>query len=222
MGSPSKIPYQPVVRSPESHGSEQLKKREDALAEREALVEECETDSRRKNDELAKREQNVAVKEQSLDKKNQDFEKRLDDLEKREEAVRAAEDRLRKSKKGGQAEHLATLEERDRLKDKTKDLQNELEASNGQITQLKAELEKAGKGGESTSRIPVLSGSKAHFSIRSPEVKRPSQKLPEIKPPGQGLPRRKRPGQSLPSGFDAGMLKRYDAGRKAMAMSAEA
>ena len=221
MSSPSKIPYQPVVRSPESHGSEQLKKREDALAEREALVEERETDSRRKNDELAKREQNVAVKEQSLDKKNQDFEKRLDDLKKREEAVRAAEDRLKKSKKGGHAEHLATLEERDQLKDKTKDLQNELEVSNGQITQLKAELEKTRKG-ESSSRIPVLSGPKAHFSIRSPEVKRPSQKLPEIKPPGQGLPARKRPGQSLPSGFDADMLKRYDAGRRAMAMSAEA
>jgi hypothetical protein len=199
----------------------QVKKREAAVVEKERLVKEREADFQRKKNELAKREQDVASKEQASDKRIQDLEKRLDDLKKREEAVRAAEDRIKKSKKGGQAEHLATQEEKDKLKDKTKDLQHELEEAKGQVIELKAELEKAGKA-ESTSRVSVLSGSKAFFSIRSPEVKRPLQKLPDIKPPGQALPERRRPGQSLPHGYNADMLKRYEAGRKAMAMSATA
>jgi hypothetical protein len=221
MASPGENPNHAASQSPDYHDGEQIKKREEALVESERLMEEREADSQRKNEELAKREQDVASTERTSDKRILDFEKRLDDLKKREEAVRAAEDRVKKSKKGGQAEHLTTQEENDRLKNKTKSLQKELEAAKGQVVQLRAELEKAGKGA-STSRIPVLGGSRACFSIRPPEVKRPSQRLPEIKPPGQGLPQRKRPGQSLPSGFDADMLKRYAAGRRAMAMSAEA
>lgn len=202
---------------------EKMKKREDALAEREKLVEEREADSKRKNDELAKREQDVAGKEQALDKKNQDFEKSQDGLKKREEAVRAAEDRIKKIKKGGQAEHLATQEEKDKLKDEAKGLQKELAAAKSQISRLQAELEKKGEG-ESTNRVSLVSGSKTQlsFSIRSPEVKRPSQKLPAIKTPGQSLPERKQPGQNLPGGYDADMLKKAEAGRRAMAMSAKA
>ena len=216
MASHNEIPNDPAAPPLDDHNLEQTKRREE-----ERLLEDREADSKQKNDELAKREQDVASKEQAFDKKRQDFEKKLDDLKKREEAVRAAEDRVKKSKKGGQAELLATQEENDKLKDKTKDLQKELEAAKGQAAQLKAELEKTGKS-ESTSRVSIASGSRAYFSIRPPEVKRPSQKLPDMKSPGQGLPERKRPGQSLPGGFDADMLKRCEAGRKAMVMSAEA
>jgi DNA repair exonuclease SbcCD ATPase subunit len=221
MASHNEIPNDSPAPSLDDHDRERVEKREAALAEKEKLIEDREAESQRKNDEIAKREQDVASKEQAFDKKRQDFEKRLDDLKKREEAVRAAEDRVKKSKKGGQAELLATQEELDKSKDKTKDLQKELEAAKGQVAQLKAEFEKTGKS-ESTSRVSIASGSRAYFSIRAPEVKRPSQKLPDIKPPGQDLPERKRPGQGLPGGFDADMLKRYEAGRKAMAMSAEA
>jgi chromosome segregation ATPase len=220
MASPSEIPNDSAPPSLDDHDLEQIQKRDAALAERERLIEERETDSKRKNDEMAEREQEIASKEQALDKNRQESEKRLDELKKREEAVRAAEDRVRKSKKGGQAELLATQEEKDGLKDENRDLQTQLEAARGQVTRLKAELETATKG-EPTSRVANLSGStKAYFSIRSPEVKRPSQRLPEIKQLSQGLPERKRPGQSLPGGYDPDMLKRYEAGKKAMAMSA--
>jgi chromosome segregation ATPase len=201
MASHSETPNESAAPSLDDHDLERVEKREAALAEKEKLVEDREAEFQRKNDEIAKQEQDVASKEQAFDKKRQDFEKRLDDLKKREEAVRAAEDRVKKSKKGGQAELLATQEENDKLKDKTKDLQKELEAAKGQAAQLKAELEKTGKS-ESTSRVSIASGSRAYFSIRPPE--------------------RKRPGQSLPGGFDADMLKRCEAGRKAMVMSAEA
>jgi DNA repair exonuclease SbcCD ATPase subunit len=221
MASPGEIPNDPAAPPLDDHDLGQIKKREAALEEREKLIEEREMDSKRKNDELFKRDQEIASKEQSLDKKCQESEKRLDELKKREEAVRAAEDRVKKSKKGGQAEFLATQEEKDGLKDKTRDLQTQLEAARGEVTRLKAELEKATKKGEPTSRVSILSGSttKAYFSIRSPEVKRPSQRLPEIKQLSQGLPERKRPGQSLPGGYDPDMLKRYEAGKKAMAIS---
>lgn len=206
-------------KQPQDDG--EVKKREDALAERERLIEEREADSKRKEDELAKREEDVSGKEKGFDKKSQDFEKSYDGLKKREEAVRAAEDRVKKSKKGGQAQHLATQEEKDKLKDETQDLQSELKAAKGEISRLQAELERARKG-DSTGRASLVTGSKAFFSIRSPEVKLPSRKLPEIKRPGQVLPERKRPGQSLPSGYDPDMLKKSEAGRKAMAMSAKA
>jgi len=201
----------------------EMKKRENDLAERGRLVEEREADSKRKDDELAKREQDVTGKEQAFDKKNQDFEKSQDALKKREESVRAAEDRIKKVKKGGQAEHLATQEEKDKLKDEMKGLQGEVAAAKNQISRLQAEVEKKGKG-ESTNVIAPVNGSKAQlsFSIRSPEVKRPSQRLPAIKTPGQALPERKQPGQNLPGRYDADMLKRAEAGRKAMAMSAKA
>jgi len=220
MASTSEIPNDSVAQPPDDHESDQKNKPEDVQSERERLIEDREVDVQRRRDELSKREQDVTSKEQASDKRTQDIEKRLDELKKREEAVRAAEDRVKKSKKGGQAELLATQEEKDRLKDTTRDLQNQLEAANGQIAQLKAEIETARKG-QSTSQVSVLSGSKAHFSIRPPEVKRPSQRLPDIKTPGLALPERKRPGQSLLSGYDLDMLKRYEAGKKAMAMSAE-
>ena len=117
MASHNEIPNDPAAPPLDDHNLEQTKRREE-----ERLLEDREADSKQKNDELAKREQDVASKEQAFDKKRQDFEKKLDDLKKREEAVRAAEDRVKKSKKGGQAEILTTQEENDKLKDKTKGL----------------------------------------------------------------------------------------------------
>lgn len=222
--------------------AEELKKREQAAAESERQIQERDAELQRKYDELSKREQELAAKEkgaatgeaslkekeQAFETKSQDFEKSYDELKKREEAVRAAEERVKKSKKGGKADHLATQEEKDKLQEETKNLQSELEATRKDIGQLKEQLQKSQQQKPSqslsatgSSRQASSSGfGKMQFTIRSPEVKRPLQQLPEKTRLSRKLPESKKPGEHLPTGYNAGMMQRFEAGKKAMSMKA--
>lgn len=208
----------------------ELKKREQAAAEKEHRLQEREAEIKQKTDDLSKREQDLAAKEKdaatseaTLKEKEQAFEKSYDELKKKEEAVRAAEERVKKTKKGGKADHLATQEEKDKLQEETKDLSAELEASRKEIAQLKEQLQKAqqqkqisGGSRQGTSSNPF----DLKFSIKSPEVKRPSPKLPERKAIERKVPKTEKPGQNLPSGYNAGMLQRFEVGKKAMSTEA--
>lgn len=222
--------------------TEEVKKREQAAAEKERQTQEHDAELRRKGDELSKREQGIAAKEkhaasgeanliekeQAFETKSQDFEKSYDELKKREEVVRAAEERVKKSTKGGKADHLATQEEKDKLQEETKDLRGELEAARNEIVQLKEQLQKVQWQKPSQSLSPPDSRrqasssgfSKMQFTIRSPEVKRPSQQLPDKTVVGRKLPELKKPGGSLPTGYNAGMMQRFEAGKKAMSTNA--
>lgn len=208
----------------------EVKKREQAAAEKERQLQEREADLKQKTAEMSQREQELAAKEKdattgeaTLKEKEQAFEKSYDELKKKEETVRAAEERVKKTKKGGKADHLATQEEKDKLQEETKDLSAELEASRKEIAQLKEQLQKAqqqkqvsGGSRQGASSNPF----DLKFSIKSPEVKRPSQKLPERKAIERKVPKTEKPGQNLPSGYNAGMLQRFEVGKKAMSTNA--
>lgn len=202
--------------------TDELRKREQAVAEKEKQAQQVEADVKQRSDDLAKREQELASKEQAIDEKVQSQSKADEELKKREEAVSAAEERIKKNKKGGKAEHLATQEEADSLKGETKDLQKELDAARSEIKQLRQQLHQA----QNQQRAATGSGNRISMngykfpSIRTPEAKRPERKLPERKLPPQTLPGREKPSPSLPKGYNTDMLKRFEVGRKAMSTGA--
>jgi hypothetical protein len=215
--------------------SEELGKKEQYLADREKEIQEREADLKQKGHDCSKQEQNVAAKlqmlgtgeqnlkerEQAFDKKSQDFEKSYDELKKREEAVQAAEERVKKSKKGSKADLLATQEEKYKLQADLRDVQSQLEAAKEQIARLKQQGQQQGqtRGQQAGDSNHPFAKMRPHaFAIRSPESKTPSQRLPENRTPERKTLALKRPGQSLPDGFNPSLMKRFEAGKKAMSV----
>jgi hypothetical protein len=215
--------------------SEELGKKEQYLADREKEIQEREADLKQKGHYCSKQEQNVAAKlqmlgtgeqnlkerEQAFDKKSQDFEKSYDELKKREEAVQAAEERVKKSKKGSKADLLATQEEKYKLQADLRDVQSQLEAAKEQIARLKQQGQQQGqtRGQQAGDSNHPFAKMRPHaFAIRSPESKTPSQRLPENRTPERKTLALKRPGQSLPDGFNPSLMKRFEAGKKAMSV----
>lgn len=208
--------------SPQAQSSQQdspeLKKREQELADREKQLQQREAALQQKVHDCDEREQKLREKEDAFDKRSQDFEKSYDGLKKREEAVQAAEERVKKSKKGGKADLLATQEEKDKLQADLKSAHDQLMSANEQIATLKQECQQH-KQSQATTRTPLKRGALV-FSIRSPELTAPSKKVPETKIPERKTLDLKRPGQGLPSGYNTSMMKRFEAGRKAMSTRA--
>jgi hypothetical protein len=91
-------------------------------------------------------------------------------------------------------------------------------SANEQIATLKQECQQH-KQSQATTRTPLKRGALV-FSIRSPELTAPSKKVPETKIPERKTLDLKRPGQGLPSGYNTSMMKRFEAGRKAMSTRA--
>ena len=206
--------------SPQAQSSQEdsdgLKKREQELADKERQLQQRDAELQQKAHDRDERDRNLKDKEEAFDKRSQDFEKSYDELKKREEAVQAAEERVKKSKKGGKADLLATQEEKDKLQTDLKNAQDQLRSANEQIAKLKQETQ---QHKQAPSQAPVKTGALV-FSIRSPEPLTPSKKLPDTKTPERKTLNVKRPGQSLPSGYNTGMMKRFEAGRKAMSTKA--
>jgi hypothetical protein len=198
--------------------TDELKKREQGLADKEKQLQRREAELQQKAHTCDEREQNLKEKEEGFDKKSQDFEKSYDELKKREEAVQAAEERVKKSKKGGKAELLSTQEEKDKLQADLESAQSQLRSADEQIAKLKQERQQH-KQSQAPTRTPNNKGALV-FSIRSPESTIPSRKLPDVKTPERKTIELKRPGQSLPTGYNTGMMKRFEAGRKAMSTKA--
>lgn len=208
--------------SPQAQSSQQdspeLKKREQELADKEKQLQQREAELQQKARDCDEREQNLKEKEAVFDKRSQDFEKSYDELKKREEAVQAAEERVKKSKKGGKADLLATQEEKDKLQADLKSAHDQLISANEQIAKLKQECRRH-KQSQAQTRTPLKQGALV-FSIRTPEPTVPLKKLPDTKTPERKTLDLKRPGQSLPSGYNRSMMKRFEAGRKAMSTKA--
>lgn len=208
--------------SPQAQSSQQdtegLQKRESELADKEKQLQQREAELQQKAHNCDERERSLKEKEDVFDKRNHDFENSYDELKKREEAAQAAEERIKKSKKGGKADLLATQEEKDKLQADLKSAQGQLRSSNDEITKLKGECQQH-KQSRVPTRTPTKNGALV-FSIRSPEPTVPSKKLPDTKTPERKTVDLKRPGQSLPSGYNTSMLKRFEAGRKAMSTKA--
>jgi hypothetical protein len=208
--------------SPQALSSQQdsdgLKKREQELADREKQLQQREAELQQKAHDCDEREQKLREKEEAFDKRSQDFEKSYDELKKREEAVQAAEERVKKSKKGGKADLLSIQGEKDRLQADLKSAQDQLRPATEQISKLKQE-DWQHKQSQAQTWTPLKNGALV-FSIRSPELKVPSKKVPDTNTPERKTLDLKRPGQSLPSGYNTSMMKRFEAGRKAMSTKA--
>lgn len=208
--------------SPQAQSSQQdsdeLRKREQEFADQEKQLQQREAELQQKAHDCDEREQKLKEKEEAFDKRSQGFEKSYDELKKREDAVHAAEERVKKSKKGGKADLLATQEEKDELQADLKSAQDQLRSANEQIAKLKQESQQH-KQASSGTPLKTKTGTLV-FSIRSPELMLPSKKLPGTKTPERKTVDLKRPGQSLPSGYNTSMLKRFEAGRKAMSTNA--
>ena len=205
-----------VQTSPQD--TEELQKREHELANKEKQLQQRQAELQQKAHDCDERERNLKGREDVFDKRNQDFEKSYDELKKREEAAQAAEERIKKSKKGGKAELLATQEEKDQLQADLQNTRDQLRSANEQIAKLKQEGQQH-KQSQVSTRTPTKKGALV-FCVRSPEPKVPSKKLPDTKTPERKQLELKRPGQSLPSGYNTSMLKRFEAGRKAMSTKA--
>jgi hypothetical protein len=208
--------------SPQALSSQQdsagLKKREQELADKEKQFQRREVELQQKAHDCDERELNLREKEKVFEKRSEDFEKSYDELKKREEAVQAAEERVKKSKKGGKADLLATQEEKDKLQADLKSAHDQLMSANEQIAKLKQECQQH-KQSQGPTRTPLKNGAMV-FTIRSPEPTVPSKKVPDTKIPERKTLDLKRPGQGLPSGYNTSMMKRFEAGRKAMSTKA--